>query len=416
MPSSFREKRCLVTGGTGFIGGRLVESLAAEGAEVRVLARNLSKAPRIGRWPVRLIRGDVAVGPEVEAAIRGCDHVFHCAVGLSGDENADRAVTVGGTEHVIRACAEHGARLVHVSTVSVYGPTPDGPLTEEAERRPGGDFYGVTKLQAEDAVLEAARAGKLAASVVQPTVVYGPFGPAWTLRTFSELESGRVMLIDGGEGLCNVVYIDDIVQGLRLAATEEGALGEAFLISGPRPVTWREFYGAHERLLGYESHVERSAEEAHELFERLYGRRRLLRESISVVRDHPDLRRRLKATPEVQAFLRAAKVLVPPKARKAIQNRLRGVKPAPAPEPTEQEAEREDAATTDGTPKPVLPMGPAGIEMARSKTHARIDKARQRLGYAPAFDFDAGMARVAEWARWYGLLPDPGAGVGHNGG
>ncbi len=401
MQSEFSDKRCLVTGGTGFIGGRLVETLASEGADVRVLARNLSKASRVGRFPVTLVRGDLANRAEVTAATEGCDYVFHCAVGTSPDEAESRAATVDGTRHIIDGAAKAKARLVHVSTVSVYGPPSDGDLDETTPRRPDGDFYGETKLEAENAALDAARAGTVRASVIQPTVVYGPFGPAWTVRTFSELSTGRVMLIDGGDGLCNVVYVDDIVQGLRLAALRDEAIGEAFLISGPEPVTWREFYAAHERILGFESHVDRTAAEAHALFQKLYGKKAFLPESLSLVRESADLRGRLKGTKEVQALLRAVKLVVPPRARKSIQNKLRGVRPrATSPAPT-TDAAANGTATIE---KPVHPMGPAGIEMCRAKSTVRVDKARRLLGYEPAFDFEAGMERVGAWARWANLL------------
>jgi len=64
------------------------------------------------------------------------------------------------------------------------------------------------------------------------------------------LRSGLVVLVNGGDGLCNAVYVDDVVQAMLLAATAKEGAGERFLVSGPRPVTWREFYGAYEAMLG----------------------------------------------------------------------------------------------------------------------------------------------------------------------
>ena len=405
MQSEFAGKRCLVTGGTGFIGGRLIESLASDGAELRALVRDLSKSPRIARFDVQMVRGDLAERADVERAVEGCDYVFHCAFGNSGDLERMRTVTVDGTRHVVEACRKEGARLVHVSTVAVYGDTPDGTLDETAARNPGGDFYAETKLEAENAVLEAAGAGALQASVVQPTIVYGPFGPAWTVRTFDELKSGYVMLIDGGEGLCNAVYVDDIVRGLRLAASEEGALGEVFLLSGPEPVTWREFYGAHEALLGYESHVVRTAQEAEALFRSLYGDKHLWREMVSLVHEDPDLRTRFKTTREVQALLRVGRFFLPEGARKSIQRKLRGGLPPDAPTVNELVA-----ATRPPDPdRTVHPMAPAGINLCKAKTVVSIDKARRLIGYEPMFDFPSGMARVAEWARWANVLEAPAA-------
>jgi nucleoside-diphosphate-sugar epimerase len=401
MQADFRGKRCLVTGGAGFIGGRLVEHLAAEGAEVRVLVRDLSKASRIGRYPVELVRGDVGDEADVRRAVEGHEHVFHCAYGNAGDEAAMRRVTVDGTGFVAEACLDQGARLVHVSTVAVYGSAGDGALDESVTPRPAGDFYAETKLEAEQLVLEAAAGRGLAASVIQPTVVYGPFAPAWTVRILNELRTGRVILVDGGEGLCNVVYVDDVVQGMRLAALRDEALGEAFLISGPEPVTWRAFYAAYEDMLGLSSHVELTAAQAHKLFDDLFGKKHLLREGLSIVRESGSLRRRIKTTSEVQTLLRAARVVVPQGVRRSLKDRITG------------RSRREGSAPAPAAPeKPIHPMAPAGIEMARSRTAVKIDKARSLLGYEPAFDFETGMARVAEWARWAGLAEDALEGVG----
>lgn len=384
----------LVTGATGFIGGRLVETLAADGAELRVLVRDLSKGSRVGRFPVDFAQGDLGDADAVRAAVDGADLVFHCAYGNSGDEAAMRRTTVDGTRHVAEAARDAGARLVHVSTVAVYGAVGAGMLDESVPHDPDGDFYAETKHEAEQLVLDLARKGDLAASVVQPTVVYGPYAPAWTVRILDELKTGRVILIGEGDGLCNVVYVDDVVRGLRLAATRDEAVGEAFLISGAEPVTWRTFYAGYERMLGFQSHVEMTAGEARDLFERLYGKRRFVSESLSLVRESPDMRHRIKQTREIQAFVRAAKMVVPGGVRRTLKAKLTGRHlgpPASAPKPAQ-------------TAKPIHPLPPAGIELGRSRTRVSIDKARSLLGYEPAFDWEAGMQRVEDWARWAGLL------------
>ena len=386
-------KRCLVTGGTGFIGGRLVERLVAEhGAEVRVLVRNVSRAARIARFPVQMVSGDVAERADVERALEGCALVFHCAYGSVADPEGQRRVTVGGTENVLAAALSRGAeRVVNVSTLAVYGATGDGDLDESAPREHIGDPYADTKLDAENLVLDYARNRGLPATVLQPTMVYGPFGPAWTIRILNDMAAGRVILVNGGDGLCNPVYVDDVVSAMLHAAVEEAAVGEAFLISGPEAVTWKEFYGRHERMLGFESTVDMTAAEAEADFERRFGRKGLAREGLAILRGDPALRRRIKASSEVQAALKVGRVLVPRSARKALQQRLRGKRPAQPP-------------GADGAARPVLPMAPAGIRMHAAKTRVRIDKARKLLGYEPAFGFEAGMQLTEEWARWASLV------------
>ena len=168
----------LVTGATGFIGGRLAERLVVEhGARVRALVRNFGRAARLARYPIELVHGDLKSAESVERAVAGCDYVFHCAYGSDGEDDSRRVVNAQGTSHVLEAALQHRCkRVVHTSTVTVYGNTPDGPLDETAPRRKTGFAYGDSKIEAEEAALRYVTRG-LSVAVVQPTVVYGPFGP-----------------------------------------------------------------------------------------------------------------------------------------------------------------------------------------------------------------------------------------------
>lgn len=396
-------KRVLVTGGTGFIGGRLIERLVLEcGAQVRVLLRNFSRATRIARFDLEMLKVDLTDAEAVKKAAEGCDVVLHCACGTDGSELNQRSITFDGTVNILNAARQAGAqRVVHISTINVYGPLADGDLDETTPRRYAGDVYSDSKLDAEKAALDQHAQHGLPVVVLQPTIVFGPFGPAWTMRIFNELSSGRVILVNGGNGLCNAVYVDDVVSAILLAAVRQEAVGEAFLISGPEPVTWREFYGAHEGILGHDSHVEMSEPEAQAFFKEQMRPKGLLSESLKMLREEVPLRRRVRGTREVDALFRAAKRVVPGSLRQAIKRKLTSNdEAAPAP-----------VATAVAEELPILPMPPGAIQLQASKTRVRIDKAKRLLGYEPAFDFAAGMERVGTWARWANLVPDEPAGT-----
>ena len=162
---SIRGKTVLVTGGTGFIGGRLVEKLVLEHeAQVRVLIRNFGTASRLARFPIEMIGGDIQDAACVHRAIQGCDIVFHCAHDARLNQGPQKQMAVQGTENVCRAVIQANAtrghtngtpvRMVHVSTLSVYGPTADGDLTEDTPWQPSKHPYVLAKRAAERLVLD----------------------------------------------------------------------------------------------------------------------------------------------------------------------------------------------------------------------------------------------------------------------
>jgi nucleoside-diphosphate-sugar epimerase len=380
----------LVTGATGFIGGRLAERLIVEhGARVRALVRSFGRAARLARFPIELIQGDLCSPESLERAAAGCDYVFHCAYGSDGQDDARRIVNAQGTRNVLEAALKHHIkRLVHTSTVTVYGNTPDGPLDESAPRRKTGFAYGDSKIEAEEAALSYVGRG-LSVAVVQPTVVYGPFGTTFTIKPLQQLKSGRVILVNGGEGLANLVYVDDVVSGMIAAALHESANGESFILSGPEPTTWRAFYAAHEAMLGRSATISMTPDEALRHFNGADGAGGgLATQALKALR-HPGVRKRIAATREGRLAIRAFHMLPA-----GIRARVSGPG-VPVP------GARAEAADTA---PPIHPLHPSKIAFMTAKTHARIDKARRVLGFAPQFDFARGIGLTALWAEWANLL------------
>jgi nucleoside-diphosphate-sugar epimerase len=387
-------RRVLVTGASGFIGGRLVERLVRDcRARVRVLVRGYASAVRLARFSLDFAHGDVTDASAMKSAADGCDVVFHCAYGTSGSQRHRAWVNREGTRQALAAAAAAGAsRLVHLSTLMVYGRTADGDLDETAPRRRFGNAYTDSKLDAERLALDWARAGRAPAVVLQPTAVYGPFGGVWTERVLAELKTGRVILVDGGTGIANHVYVDDVVSAMLLAAVAPDALGEAFLVSSAEPVTWRELYGAFERMLRRSATVAMSAQEARRYWRR-WRRPSLARELLTAVRGDHRLRDRLLETREIRFLREAASGWLPESWQQRIKSRLgMGTRAAvPWTRPRDDEA-------------PIHPLAPDLIDFFAARTRVRIDKAERVLGYHPAFDLDAGMELTEQWARWANLL------------
>lgn len=393
---NYQSKTVCVTGATGGIGARLVERLALEhGARVRVLVRNMTRAPRLARLPVEFVCGDVRRPQDVAEAARDCDVVMHCAYANTADPALHAQTNVAGTEAVLRACRQHRARLVHVSTCRVFGmKTPDGDLDEHAPYQSSGQAYADSKLEAEKLVFDWHRRYDIPVAVIQPTTVYGPFIQVWTLAYMKMLSRFRPILVEGGSGLCNAVYVDDVVEAMLLAGTCPDAIGENFLISAREPVTWHDFHSAFAAMLGAPPGVAMSRAEALEFYRKAgAGKpRSVLRELPALWREEKVLRRRIATTAEYAALRRLKQRVV--RRRSSGSSTPRGaVRPHPA-----HQAE----------PVPSLPiraLSPSEIEFFAARTRFRIDKAQRLLGYTPRFDFAQGMAMVERWAQWANLTP-----------
>ena len=212
MPSVF------VTGATGFIGKALAARYRADGWEVAGV--DLAADPAAG-----VVAGDVAERGSWQDAAAGADLVIHTAafVGMraTGLEEVWRANVVG-TRNAVEAAERAGARLVHFSSVTVFGADFEDGVDETAPVRITGLPYADTKIASEQLVLQAHLEGRVRATVVRPGDVYGPGSRAWALVPYELLRKRRFVLPAGGRGIFSPVYIDDLVEGVVRAARRAG--------------------------------------------------------------------------------------------------------------------------------------------------------------------------------------------------
>jgi nucleoside-diphosphate-sugar epimerase len=385
-----------VTGGTGFIGGRLVEKLVLEhGARVRALVRQPASAMRLARFPVEFVDGELTDRDAVRTTVGGCDVVFDCVHDSSSPRGRHRTATEG-VRALADACLEAGVpRLVHLSSLAVYGPTPPGDLTERSPWQPLSDDYGQAKRAGERLLRQIHEERGLPVVILQPTIVYGPFGGEWTRGRVEELRSGLVPLIDGGRGRCNVVYVDDVVEAMLLAATRPDVTGQSFLISANEPITWARFYGAFEELLDANATISVSRQSLGALTreERRRARRRVRQHAVSTLRGWARDPRTIAALRNVGAVERTIETAgrrLPEGTWATIKSRVFGDDVVP---PVRREAE----------PRVHVP-GDVMTALYTSQTTVRIDKARRQLGYEPQFDFSRGMELTAAYLRWAALV------------
>ncbi len=359
-----------VTGATGFIGGRLVERLLEQGAKVRCLVRNIASAARLARLPAEIVRIDLADGPAVIEAVEGCDLVFHCAYDPRSVMQNQAAV-----RNLIAACLTHQVqRLVHISTFSVYEPFPDGELTEAT---PDGDrswVYTRTKLELEYEIFRAIRGQGLRAAVLQPTIVYGPFARSWINAPAEMLLYGTAVLPDRGEGICNAVYIDDLVDAMFLATGKKEAIGQRFLVSGPDTVTWGHFFERLALMLDTKGPVYRPAEE-------------IARQNSGLIHDIKLIVEDPKKI--VQIAVRSNAV------RNLLQTALNSL-----PKSLYEFVTRIYFGTGERPRGQVYLPDPQQLRLYSTKAVVSSENARRLLGYEPRIDFDAGMQATALYLKW----------------
>lgn len=236
--------KTLITGGTGFIGSHLARRLHQQHRAVRVFARPSLRAEALRRQGIECVPGDLRDARAVDRAVAGCDLVVHLGAtyrqeGLPLREFKE--VNVGGTRHVLAAAERHGVRrVVHVSTVGVFGRI-DTPPVDEAYRYQPVDHYQRTKFEGELLARQAMANGlKGRVVIVRPTGAYGP-GDRRFLKLFRAIAARRFFYLGRCEALYQPTYIEDLLDGLELAITSLHALGGTYILAGPEHMPLRDY-------------------------------------------------------------------------------------------------------------------------------------------------------------------------------
>jgi nucleoside-diphosphate-sugar epimerase len=237
-------QRAFVTGGSGFLGGRLIRRLAADGVVVRALARSDRAASAVAASGASPVLGDLSDRAALRAGAQGCDVAFHAAAHLGdwGDRAEFERVNVTGTENVVAACRDAGVpRFVHVGTeAALMAGAPLVRVDESAPLRPDSPaLYSSTKARAELAVRAAAADG-FGTVAVRPRFIWGAGDTTLLPQLVQAVRDGRFAWIGSGRHLVDTTHVDNVVHGLLLAAAS-GRPGAAYFVTDGEPVEWRAF-------------------------------------------------------------------------------------------------------------------------------------------------------------------------------
>lgn len=370
--------RVLITGATGFIGGRLCEVLALNGIErPRAFIHSTAGAGRIARLPLEFALGDLCDRASVIKAVQECDAVVHLARG-------EPRVMRQGLDNVLRAAVNVKVkRFVHVSSVAVCGSHPPSESSSESvpARSPDTE-YGREKLQQEHRVLAYARRYGLPAVILRPPTVYGPFSP-FTLGLLERIRSGTIAVVNDGANPCNLVYVDNLVEAVLLALFKPEAVGQTFFVTDPEGVTWGRCLTDHARWAGAELPQLPEGE--------------LVRPS----RQHPFLDS-LRLLPRVLMSAQFRSVVGQVPIARAAEARLYGIFQSL---PSEMQQGIRLYVSGPRHPAPGAPAAPrfsthdpfiaAQLRAVRYSTQ----KARRILGYAPPVSYHEGMQLTETWLR-----------------
>ena len=359
--------RVALLGAGGFIGSRVVEMFHLGGlADVRPIVRSVGALARLSRFELDCRVADALDQRSLRAAFADCDCAIHA---ISGDPATIR----NSVAPVYRAAQEAGVRrIVYLSSASVHGQAPP-PGTDEdspvARRQPLA--YNCAKAWAERRLLQLRERGPVEVVILRPGIVTGPRS-IWQTRFARELQAGTACWLDDGRGICNSLYVDNLVHAVHLALAAPAIDGMAFLLGDEETVTWADLYRPVAQALGFAS---------------------LNLPNV----DYRPLRKSLRdfvvKTLETNRSARAIASLVPKRVRRGIFAAMEPVAPP--------------VDSTWAVPKAQhAPLPVATLEMSllyRCSWKLPDTRARQRLGYRPIVSFDEGCRRTIGWLGFAGF-------------
>lgn len=348
-----------IVGATGFIGGRLVETLLLEHSITPTcLVRDMRKLARIARFPVKCVNGDLLRPETFEREVEGCDVYINCAYGKEKDPELNWRVNTEGTLKLLQLAHRNRAKqFIFLSTTAIYeGPYESGSFDERTlpdwEKR---DYAG-GKLEAERICLDFAKSHDLPVTILRPTIVYGPFAPSWTIFPVELIRKGVLKEFDDFAGVCNPVYVDDVVGAILASINNENALNEVFNVSSGETISWHDFFTGYSLAVSGKP-LEKSNRLA---YTGSYIAVSAVKRSVKFVFSlAPDF------TKNVYRYLRS----------KGLGNWswVKG----------------EDISNVD-------------LGFYNKRLEFRVDKLKEKLGYRPAFDFASGLRITTEWLKYYG--------------
>jgi len=354
-----------VLGASGFVGSRFVEKMHLTGeASVRPIVRNFSSLARLARFEIDWRVTDLADVPQLTEALKGCDVLLHSIV---GDEN----VILGTIPPVYHAAQLAGIRrIVYLSSSSVHGLAPEPSTTEEtplSDQQPLA--YNNAKVRAERLWAKMRAAGEVEVVGLRPSIVFGPRS-RWCSDLAVDALRGTAYLLREGKGICNTIYVDNLIQAIILAAEAAQVDGHYFLVRDRETVTWMDFYQPIIEACGAR------AADIHHATAPEFRRTWKDRLKVDSLRGSPLVKMAKPLAPRVAVRMTKAAVEAMP------------VPVEPSPWPSDQKL------------RPNITREMATLQQC--DWHMPCARAERMLGYHPQTSFTEGMERSIGWLKFAG--------------
>ena len=349
-----------VIGANGFIGSRLVEMFHLGGQHrVVPVVRKASSLALPARFALDWRLGDALSLPALTTALAGCDAVVHAALGDPRQIEAMPAVLCAA------AAAAKVPRLVYLSTASVHGQAPAPGTTEDTPLRTDQAMeYNNAKVRAERSFLRDCEQRQLAGFALRPGVVFGPRS-RWIADLAADLRQRRAWLLGDGSGICNSIYVDNLVSAVDRCLQAPADTAGAYLVGDAELITWSSLYLAVAVALQLDPAA------IHRL-EKVPPFARTLQEKIT----------RVVSSPPMQFVLPSV-----PAALKQVAKRFAAALPTPPPAP--------ESWSLAPVPGPRLTEEMALLQQCRWKFPS--DRAALLLDYHPPVSFATGLKRSLDW-------------------
>jgi nucleoside-diphosphate-sugar epimerase len=362
-------KQCVaVLGAGGFVGSRLVEVLHLDGAaHVVPVVRRVPAMARSSRFDLRVAFADTSDPEALALALTGCCAVVDCTVGMPA------AIDASARALIPAAAAAGVRRVVYLSSASVHGQNPELGSNEETPLSDRQELaYNNAKVRAERHLFAAASRSGIELFVLRPSIVFGP-RDRWLSTLVAELQAGMAWLIEEGRGICNTIYVDNLIEAIRCCLSAPGsAAGSPYLVGDAEEITWGSLYSQTAAALAIDSSSVHQLALPH-----------------APVRSAGYVLNELRVKPAAQQLI----ALVPSHLKAAVKGALSGLQPVSQPNPWVMPSQ-------PSAPIPSREM----VLLQQCRYRYPCAKAARLLGFCPVVSFSEGLDRTMKWLAWAQLV------------